>query len=477
MLTLAYCRVSTEEQATEGFSVEGQADRLRAYSVARELGEITVVSDPGLSGKNMDRPGLQQVIAAVEAGHASHVLVWRLDRLSRNLADLILLADLFGSHDVALRSVSENLDVSSAAGRMFYNILGTFAQFFREQLSENVNMGNERAVLEGKWLNRAKTGYDSVDGELVPNEDAPRVREIFRLRAEGKSYREIENRTGIRYSTVSSILASRLYLGEVTLKGSWYPGRHEALVTEAEWNAADRAHVPGRRRGSDVLSGRVRCGLCGKRMALDQNGAGRVFYRCRSRGEGCKQPARTTVGLVRAAVLGLQIVGSDELLHEAIRRKLSGGSRETPGRASRRSRKAPTDTMKELTKRRDKLLGLYFRGNITDSYFKEEERDLTLAIEAARNQIAAESEEEVARTQLEEHFERVAAILRDLDIDQVWEAADDQERRVLVEELLEWVTVLPDHLEVTVVGAPPLAVSYGEVGLKESQIVGVGGGT
>jgi hypothetical protein len=59
--------------------------------------------------------------------------------------------------------------------------------------------------------------------------------------------------------------------------------------------------------------------------------------------------------------------------------------------------------------------------------------------------------------------------LRDLDVDQVWEAATDQERRVLIEELLEWVTVFPDHLEVSVVGAPPLAVAYGEVGLKESQ--------
>ena len=82
MLTLAYCRVSTEEQAAEGFSIEGQADRLRAYSAARDLGDVTVISDPGLSGKDMHRPGLQQVLAAVEAGHVSHLLVWRLDRLS-----------------------------------------------------------------------------------------------------------------------------------------------------------------------------------------------------------------------------------------------------------------------------------------------------------------------------------------------------------------------------------------------------------
>jgi hypothetical protein len=74
-------------------------------------------------------------------------------------------------------------------------------------------------------------------------------------------------------------------------------------------------------------------------------------------------------------------------------------------------------------------------------------------------------------------FEEVAALLRDLDVERVWEAAEDQERRVLVVELLEWVTVFPDHLEVSVAGAPPLNVRYSEVGLRESQIVGVGGGT
>ena len=88
MLTLAYCRVSTEEQAEEGYSVEGQADKLRAYSAFRDLGEVVVFADPGLSGKDTKRPGLQQLLAAVEAGHVSHVLVWRLDRLSRNLKDL-----------------------------------------------------------------------------------------------------------------------------------------------------------------------------------------------------------------------------------------------------------------------------------------------------------------------------------------------------------------------------------------------------
>ena len=89
--------------------------------------------------------------------------------MSRNLGDLILLADLVGKHDVGLHSVTENLDLSTATGRMFFNIIGTFAQFYREQLGENVRMGMQQAVREGKWINRPKTGYDLIDGELVPS--------------------------------------------------------------------------------------------------------------------------------------------------------------------------------------------------------------------------------------------------------------------------------------------------------------------
>lgn len=103
--------------------------------------------------------------------------------------------------------------------------------------------------------------------------DADRVREVFRLRAGGLSQRAIEARTGIRYSsTVYSILKSRVYLGEVPHNGQWYPGRHEPLVTPEELAAASGGIAPGRRRGRDLLSGRVCCGLCGRLMPVDQNG-------------------------------------------------------------------------------------------------------------------------------------------------------------------------------------------------------------
>jgi site-specific DNA recombinase len=84
MLTVAYCRVSTEEQAAEGYSIDGQADKLRSYADLHDLGEVMVIADPGRSGKNMDRPGLQRLLAMVERGHVGTVLVWRLDRLSQS---------------------------------------------------------------------------------------------------------------------------------------------------------------------------------------------------------------------------------------------------------------------------------------------------------------------------------------------------------------------------------------------------------
>jgi site-specific DNA recombinase len=468
VLTIAYCRVSTEEQAAEGFSIEGQAEKLRAYAELHDLGSVTVISDPGWSGKNLERPGLQQLLTMIEARHVSNVLTWRLDRLSRNLGDLVLLADTFGTAGVALHSFTERIDLSSATGRIFYNILGSFAQFYREQLAENVRMGMQQAVREGKWINRPKTGYDLIDGELVPNGDAPAIRKIFRLRAEGLSSQQIEDRTGIKYSTVGAILKSRIYLGEVLLNGEWYPGHHEAIITAEEFAAAKRPHVPGRRRGSDLLSGRVFCGLCGRRMAIEINGDKRAMYRCRHRGKGCGQPRRSTKGLHRAALVGMRLIAEDEKLNTAIRQELS--SRES---------NSPTRKLVELADRRRKLLELHYADRISAELFSEEERSITLQIESAREEVSGIVKQDADLDELASRFEKVAATLRDLDVDRVWSEATDSEKRVLVEELVEKIAIFPDHLEVTIAGAPRLNVTLSEVGLSaaQSENLSVGGGT
>jgi site-specific DNA recombinase len=462
VLTVAYCRVSTEEQAAEGYSIDGQADKLRAYAKLHDLGPVTVIEEPGGSGKNLERPGLQQVLAMVEQGHVAHLLVWRLDRLSRNLGDLILLAETFGKANVGLHSFTERLDLSSATGRMFYNVLGSFAQFYREQLSENVVMGMSQAVREGKWINRPKTGYDLINGELVANGQADTIRRIFRLRAEGCSYAKIEDRTGVNYSTARGILESRIYLGEVLWRGEWFPGHHDPILTEGEWERAQRGWVKGRRRQSrHPLSGIVRCGLCGRVAGVDGNGKGSRFYRCIHRGQGCEQPRRSVKGLERAAVLGLSLVGRDEALQEAIRAEL----RKAGGPGTRRGHGPAPTLADDLRERRRKLLDLHYAGKISADLFADQEADLTMQLRALEAELAEAAERLETRTELAQAFEDVARHLADLDIAEIWQEATDQERWIIASDLLDEIAIHPDHLEIKVSGAPRMNLTLQEVGL------------
>jgi hypothetical protein len=128
-----------------------------------------------------------------------------------------------------------------------------------------------------------------------------------------------------------------------------------------------------------------------------------------------------------------------------------------------------------LSDERRKLLKLYYADGISMEGFKEEEQRLVDAIESARAQATEEQLEALAMNDLELRFEQVIDLLRELNIDAFWNAANDEERKILIQELIEWVKVFPDHLEVKVSGAPPLNVLLGEVGLKVPEIVGVGG--
>jgi site-specific DNA recombinase len=476
MLTVAYCRVSTNEQAEEGFSIEGQAEKMRAYSDLHDLGEVTVITDPGLSGKDLKRPGLQQLLTMVDAGHVSTVLTWRLDRLSRNLSDLILLADRFGQADVALHSFSEKIDLSSATGRMFYNVLGSFAQFYREQLAENVKMGMSQAMREGRWCNRPPTGYDLLDGMLVPNDKAPTVQRIFLLRAEGMSQSKISAATGVNHSTVLSILKNRAYLGEISNVGNWLPGKHQPLVTVEEFEAVTRGRVRGRRRGSDLMSGRVSCGLCFRPMSISDNGRGHKDYRCKHRGEGCSTPARSNRGVLKAALLGLRLLTEDKELQEAIRQELDAGRRNAR-QGDRSTAPASAKALETLTEQRRKLLALHYDGLISADQFGEEQARLTIEIDTLRDGSRRAAEEATQAFDLADRFDQVATLLQELNIDSIWHAATEQEQRTLLDELIESVVVLPDHLEVTIHGAPTLNVLPQEVGLQPVEIGGVGGGT
>jgi site-specific DNA recombinase len=310
MLTIGYVRVSTEDQVEH--SPEAQRHRCAQYAKAHDLGPIQFLSDEGFSGKNLDRPAMQQLIGLIESGEVASLVVWRLDRLSRDVGDQSRLIKLCERYCVVLHSVNEGIvRVDTASGRMQAGIHGVFAQYYREHVVENVRMGQDQAAAKGRWQNRPPTGYDLVNGELQPNPEALIVQRIFRLRAAGKSYGEIEQATGVKYSTVRHICLNPVYAGFVIHRGQRHEGIHQPLVSQQEFEAVQRVNPTGHRQSKDLVAGKVRCGLCGKVICVERNAKGTAIYRCKHRGKGCDLSGRSAPGLHRAAKLGLQLIGQD----------------------------------------------------------------------------------------------------------------------------------------------------------------------
>jgi site-specific DNA recombinase len=137
--TIAYVRVSTEDQAMTGVSLDAQEARVGAYCTAMGWDLSEVVRDAGESAKSLKRPGIAAIIQQARDGAVERVVVAKLDRLTRSIRDLSDLIDLCAKHDVALVSVGETLDTSSAAGRMVVNMLGVVGQWEREAVAERTS--------------------------------------------------------------------------------------------------------------------------------------------------------------------------------------------------------------------------------------------------------------------------------------------------------------------------------------------------
>lgn len=223
-----YCRVSTEEQATEGYSISAQLQTLRQYSqlYGWEIAEEYV--DEGISGKNIKgRPAMTRLVADVEKEKFQAVLVWKISRLSRNMLDTLTLLDKFEDYGVKFISYSENFDTGSPIGRLVVQLMASIAEMERNTLSENVKLGMTQRAREGSWNGGVVFGYDSVNKELVVNEDeAEVVRQIFEMYASGKGLKAIANHLNkagfhtkhnrhFSINGIATILDNHVYIGKI----------------------------------------------------------------------------------------------------------------------------------------------------------------------------------------------------------------------------------------------------------------------
>lgn len=298
-----YIRVSTREQAEEGYSIGEQQERLIKYAEAMGWTIVKVYIDPGQSGATMDRPALQEMIANIK--EVDIVLVDKLDRLSRSLYDtLYMIQKVFGEQDVSFVSRNEAFDTSTSFGRAMVGILAVFAELERERIKERMADGRNGRAKEGKWHGQPPTGYDydKESGVLQINAyEAIQIREAFDLAAQRVPLLEIvkgfhekgyRTKTGTwRVESLRGILASRAYIGEVKHRGEWFPGLHTPLIDLelfdavqailAERSKANEKYKPGKRYASP-LGGLIWCKHCGAKYQW-RSGKERSYYACLSR--------------------------------------------------------------------------------------------------------------------------------------------------------------------------------------------------
>ena len=286
VITGIYIRVSTEDQARE----------------------FDYYIDDGISGKNLDgRPEVTRMLKDVEEGKINNVLIYKLDRLTRSVRDLIYLIELFEKHSCTFNSQTEKIDTSNAVGRMFVKIIGIFAEFERENLAERVSFGYEQKTREGNYTNtQGVYGYDYIPKEqkLVVNiEEKDLVNRPYGVKRIAFKLNEenVPTKRGGHWSatTISSIIHNPLYIGKVrygvgkknkerafTVDGNSI----EPIIDLEKWNKANRIietrkHFNVRRYPNEnsYFFHIIKCGNCGGNMSArqqTQNGKLYITYTC-----------------------------------------------------------------------------------------------------------------------------------------------------------------------------------------------------
>lgn len=243
-----YTRVSTPEQALEGYSIDEQDKKCRAAIESKGWTYVNTFTDPGVSGRTMNREGLKKLITAINAGEVDAVIIYKLDRLSRKQRDtMTIIEDVFLANDVTLVSLNETLDTSTPWGRAMIGILSSFNQMESENIQARTAMGREAKANEGGYAGgKPPIGYRADNGNLViVPEEAKIVRLVFKLRKEGKTLIGISdelNQLGYRtkkglefkHSAIQTILNNEeTYRGSYRYgKGDKHEGQHEAILTD-----------------------------------------------------------------------------------------------------------------------------------------------------------------------------------------------------------------------------------------------------
>jgi site-specific DNA recombinase len=163
---VGYVRVSTQEQADYGYSIDAQIDKVKAYASLYDIELVDVVIDAGVSAKSLKRDGLTNVLQMLDSGVTDAVIIFKLDRLTRDVSDWNYLIKNYFT-DNALLSVSDQIDTRTAAGRLCLNVLMSVAQWEREAIGERTSTALRQKQSQGEHVGSPAYGYKMLNKQLV----------------------------------------------------------------------------------------------------------------------------------------------------------------------------------------------------------------------------------------------------------------------------------------------------------------------
>jgi DNA invertase Pin-like site-specific DNA recombinase len=349
-----YTRKSTEHGLELEFnSLDAQRDACEAYIKSQASQGWRALpqhyNDPAYSGGNLDRPALKKLLTDIETGKIDVVVVYKIDRLTRSLADFAKLVEAFDARSISFVAVTQQFNTTTSMGRLTLNVLLSFAQFERELSSERVRDKVAASRRKGKWTGGSiPLGYDVKDKKLVPNKtERETVNYIFKRYLELRSFQKLvealdskgivsksrptakqPNGGAVRltYGPLAYLLKNRVYIGETGHGGKWFEGEHEAIVNRETFdqvqallgsNAVDRnAH----RSDSEAIFKGLLFDDRGNRMSPSFSTKNGVRYRfyvsatlLRGRKAECGSLGRVSATEIESTVIGAlrQKVGAD----------------------------------------------------------------------------------------------------------------------------------------------------------------------
>lgn len=237
-----YVRVSTQDQAQHGFSLDAQQDSLANYAKVLGYEIFKIYRDEGKSAKDLKRPEMQQMLKDAEERKFQAIFIYKLDRFSRSLKDLILTIDRLKEWGIDFISLQDKIETASASGKLMFHIISAFAEFERNIIGDRTKFGMERKAKEGGFITKAPKGYKLLNKQLlVDAEESQQVKNIFEEFLNSNiSLTQLAKKHGMTTAGLIKLLKNTTYLGKVKFANNESEGQHEPILDKQLFEQAQR---------------------------------------------------------------------------------------------------------------------------------------------------------------------------------------------------------------------------------------------